>query len=49
MGQTRLGFEPRALEKLMHDAGFAHVTIRALPPEPNAKGPAMFLAAGEKK
>ena len=49
MGQTRLGFEPRELEKLMRDAGFATITIRPLPPEPNAKGPAMFLAVGEKK
>ena len=48
LGQTRLGFEPRELEKLLKDAGFAGVEIRPLPPEPNAKGPAMFLAVATR-
>ena len=46
MGQTRLGFELREVEKLMSEAGFAGVKARALPPEAGTKGPAMFLGAG---
>ncbi len=48
MGQTRLGFDPRDLEKLLTDAGLASPTIRPLPPEPNAKGPALFLATATR-
>ena len=48
MGQTRLGFDPRDLEKLLTDSGLASVTIRPLPPEPNAKGPALFLATATR-
>ena len=44
LGQTRLGFDAKELEQLLSDAGFAHVTIRPLSPEPNAKGPALLLA-----
>ena len=44
LGQTRLGFEPKELEQLLSQAHFTHATIRSLPPEPNAKGPALFLA-----
>jgi ArsR family transcriptional regulator len=46
MGQQRLGFDRGELEQLMTAAGFASVSIRALPPEPNVKGPALFLAVG---
>jgi ArsR family transcriptional regulator len=46
LGQTRLGFDAKELEQLLSHAGLAsaHMTIRPLPPEPNAKGPALFLA-----
>ena len=44
LGQTRLGFEAKELEQLLAQASFAQVKIRPLPPEPNAKGPALFLA-----
>ena len=46
LGQTRLGFDAKELEQLLSDAGFtpAETKIRPLPPEPNAKGPALFLA-----
>lgn len=49
MGQTRLGFEPRDIEKLLIEANLASVTIRPLPPEPSAKGPAMFLATAQRR
>lgn len=48
MGQRSMGFEMDELAKLMSSAGFAGVDCRALPPEPNAKGPALLLACGEK-
>ena len=46
LGQTRLGFDAKELEQLLSQAGFASTAtkIRPLPPEPNAKGPALFLA-----
>jgi ArsR family transcriptional regulator len=49
MGQTSRGLEPKAIERMMGDAGFAEVTTRPLPPEPNVKGPALFLAAGTRR
>jgi ubiquinone/menaquinone biosynthesis C-methylase UbiE/DNA-binding transcriptional ArsR family regulator len=48
MGQTSLGLEPMVLERIMKEAGFANVNTRPLPPEPNVKGPALFLAAGAR-
>ena len=48
MGQQRLGFEPEALRALLADAGFAHVSCRELPPEPEARGPALLLASGAR-
>jgi len=46
MGQKHMGFSPGDVERWMGEAGFARVSCRALPPEPAAKGPALFLAAG---
>jgi ArsR family transcriptional regulator len=48
MGQQRLGFERSEFEHLMAAAGFETPTIRPLPPEPNVKGPALFLAVAAK-
>jgi ArsR family transcriptional regulator len=48
LGQTSLGLEPKTVERMLADAGFVEVTTRPLPPEPNVKGPALFLAAGRK-
>lgn len=48
MGQSSLGLEPKAVDRMMSDAGFAKVTTRSLPSEPHVKGPAMFLATGDK-
>src|SRR5271170_4629667 len=44
LGQTSLGLEPAKLGQMMSDAGFFGVKIDSLPPEPNVKGPALFLA-----
>ena len=46
LGQMSLGLEPLKLEKMMDDAGLSNVKIDSLPPEPNVKGPALFLARG---
>ena len=48
MGQTRLGFDPKEIETLLLAAGFKSALIRPLPPEPFAKGPALFLATATK-
>jgi ArsR family transcriptional regulator len=48
MGQQRLGFERSEFEHLMAAAGFETPAVRALPPEPNVKGPALFLATATK-
>jgi SAM-dependent methyltransferase len=48
MGQQRLGFIRADVEQLMSAAGFAATTVRPLPPEPNVKGPALFVAVGTK-
>jgi ArsR family transcriptional regulator len=45
-GQMSLGLEPTAVETMLVDCGFERVAVRSLPPEPNVKGPALFLATG---
>jgi ubiquinone/menaquinone biosynthesis C-methylase UbiE/DNA-binding MarR family transcriptional regulator len=47
-GQMSLGLEPKAVERMMGDAGFERVTTRPLTPEMNVKGPALFLATGSR-
>ncbi len=48
MGQARLGFGADEMVRMMRRAGLAEVTARALAPEPQAKGPALLLAAGTR-
>lgn len=48
MGQQNLGFTPDALQKVLAAAGLATASCRALPPEPQAKGPALLLASATK-
>jgi ArsR family transcriptional regulator len=43
-GQQSLGFEPQRIEVMLREAGFGAPAVRPLPPEPQAKGPARFLA-----
>jgi len=45
-GQMSLGLEPKAVERMMSDGGFERAATRALVPEMNVKGPALFLAVG---
>jgi ArsR family transcriptional regulator len=48
MGQQVLGFDPRSLGALMGERGFTEMTMASLPPEPTAKGPALFLATARR-
>jgi len=48
MGQASLGFSPEALGGMLHEAGLGGGSLRALPPEPKAKGPALVLATGTR-
>lgn len=48
MGQVCLGFEPDELKALLMEAGFASARCDALPPDPQAKGPALLLASATK-
>jgi len=48
MGQQSMGFEEGELTALLADAGLIHTTCQPLPPDPQAKGPALLLARGVK-
>ena len=43
-GQQWAGFAPAELSGWMSEAGFVQISCRPLPPEPEAKGPALLLA-----
>lgn len=45
-GQANMGFEPGELRAMLEAAGLVEVDVRALPPEPETKGPALLLARG---
>lgn len=45
-GQLAMGFPNEFVDKAMSAAKLQDTTIRPLPPEPQAKGPALFLASG---
>ena len=48
MGHVWLGFSEKQIGKFLVDAGFSDVRTRLLPADPEAKGPALFAAAGVK-
>jgi len=48
MEQQHLGFAPDAMQQLLAAAGLHSATIRPLAPEPDTKGPALFLATASK-
>jgi ArsR family transcriptional regulator len=49
MGQQVLGFELEDVRQMMADAGLAVNRAMPLPPEPEVKGPAMFLVSGTRR
>ncbi len=48
MGQEHFGFLPEDLELLLEEAGLTGVACHELPPEPEAKGPALLLATASR-
>jgi len=48
LGQKWPGFESGEIQKMMTQAGLKNVTVTPLPPDRDAKGPALFMAHGQK-
>ncbi len=49
MGHVWLGFSDEHVRRLLTEAGFGRIRIVALPPDTRVKGPALFVATGEKE
>lgn len=48
MGHVWLGFSRAQIEQWLEAAGFGGVRVRALPADPQAKGPALFVASARR-
>jgi ArsR family transcriptional regulator len=48
MGHVWLGFSEDQLRRLLGAAGFERIRHVALPPDPDSKGPALFVASAVK-
>ena len=48
MGHVWLGFSDKQISRYASGAGFGEVRLRALPVDPDAKGPALFAAVATK-
>jgi ubiquinone/menaquinone biosynthesis C-methylase UbiE/DNA-binding transcriptional ArsR family regulator len=48
MGQLRLGFDTAELEAMTREAGLAEVRVGPMPPDPQAKGPALVMAVATR-
>ncbi len=44
MGHVWLGFAPELIERFLAAAGFSGIRVRTLPGDPEARGPALFVA-----
>jgi len=49
MGHVWLGFSEDYMNRLLTEAGFGRLRIVPLPPDARAKGPALFVATGQKQ
>jgi len=49
MGHVWLGFSERQMATMLDEAGFESARVHALPPDPKAKGPALFVAAATRE
>jgi ubiquinone/menaquinone biosynthesis C-methylase UbiE len=49
MGHVWLGFSDTQIVKFLTDAGFERARVRALPVDPDAKGPALFAAIATRQ
>jgi ubiquinone/menaquinone biosynthesis C-methylase UbiE len=47
-GQMSLGLEPLSVQRMLSDAAFERISVKSMLPEPNVKGPALFLATGRR-
>jgi ubiquinone/menaquinone biosynthesis C-methylase UbiE len=48
MGHVWLGFSDDQIEHALHDNGFSEIHVTALPSDPKAKGPELFVATARK-
>jgi len=48
MGHVWLGFSEDQISRWLQQAGLSRVTVRALPPRTEAKGPGLFVSTGTK-
>ena len=48
MGHVWLGFSDTQITRVLTGAGFGDVRVRALPVDPDAKGPALFAAVATR-
>jgi ArsR family transcriptional regulator len=48
MGHVWLGFSEDEIGRRLGAAGFEHVRLRPLPPDPTAQGPSLFAAAARR-
>jgi ArsR family transcriptional regulator len=48
MGHVWLGFSDKQIARFLTSVGFEEVRVRALPTDPDVKGPALFAAVGVK-
>jgi hypothetical protein len=48
MGHVWLGFSEKQIVKFLTAAGFTSARVRALPVDPDAKGPALFAAVATR-
>ncbi|MDX1630949.1 MAG: metalloregulator ArsR/SmtB family transcription factor [Thermoanaerobaculia bacterium] len=48
MGHAWLGFSRGQVEELLQESSFEPIRVRPLPPDPEAKGPALFAASATK-
>jgi ArsR family transcriptional regulator len=49
MGHVWLGFSEKQITRFLAGAGFGDVRVRAVPSDPDAKGPSLFAAVGVKQ
>jgi len=49
MGHVWLGFTEKQITRFLTGAGFGEVRVRAVPADPDAKGPSLFAAVGVKQ
>jgi ubiquinone/menaquinone biosynthesis C-methylase UbiE len=49
MGHVWLGFDNEALQRLLGNAGFDRVRVAPMAADPEAKGPALFVASAHKR